>query len=146
MVKRKERVLALLDTNVLVRALANPNAKSASTRVWQLWLQRRLQLAVSPEVVAEYKEVLARLGIAEKRVERFVQRLAERETVTHVNLGRRLHIGRDPSDEFILSTADAARVEYLVTLDKDLLELPWEERRRLRFQILTPSEFLKSIE
>ncbi len=46
----------------------------------------------------------------------------------------------------ILTTADSARVDYLVTLDKDLLELPWEERRRFRFQIVTPAQFLDTIE
>lgn len=64
MVKRRERVVVLLDTNVLVRALANPNNQSAANRI----------------------------------------------------------------------------------IDKDLLELPWDERRRFNFQIVTPTDFLKQVE
>ena len=146
MVKRKARVSVLLDTNVVARALIHPYVRSTSTQILNLWIQRRIQLDVSLEVVAEYLEIFERLKIERKRIQHFVERLAKRETVTHVNLGRRLRIGRDPDDEIILSTADAAHVDYLVTLDKDLLELEWEERRRLKFEIITPTEFLKRIE
>ncbi|MBI4786369.1 MAG: putative toxin-antitoxin system toxin component, PIN family [Chloroflexi bacterium] len=118
---------------------------SPQARVWQTWLQRRIQLAVSTAVAEEYAEVLDRLGIERGRVENFSRRLAG-ETVTRVNLGRRLRLGRDPEDQIILSTADAAKVDYLVTLDRGLLELTIEERRRLKFQIVTPSEFLKIVE
>lgn len=146
MVRRKDRIVVLIDTNVLVRAVASRSGKSASARVWQLWVRRRLQLAVSSAVVNEYAEVLARLGVASVRIERLIERLNERETVTHVNLGRRVRLTRDPDDEFILSTADTARADYLITLDRDLLEMPWEERRRLKFEIVTPAEFLRLIE
>lgn len=146
MARRKDRIVVLLDTNVVVRAITNSSGKSASARVWELWLRRRLQLVVSPAVVDEYAEILERLGVASARVERFIERLNERETVTHVNLGRRLRLTRDPEDEFILSTADTARADYLITLDRDLLEMPWAERRRLRFEIGTPAEFLRLIE
>jgi putative PIN family toxin of toxin-antitoxin system len=146
MVKRRERVIVLLDTNVLVRALANPHTQSATNRIIQLWLQRRIQLAVSPEAIVEYREILERLGVNTKHIKQFIERLEQRETVTRVNLGRRLHLGRDPEDEFLFATAETAKVDFLVTLDKDLLELSWNERRRFRFQIVTPAEFLKQVE
>lgn len=146
MVKRKERLLILLDTNVVVRALTSANARSASARIWQLWLQRRIQLAVSPEVILEYQEVLLRLGVTNDHVQKLVERLAERPTVTRVHLGKRWHVARDPEDDFVLSAADSAQADYLVTLDKDLLELDWETRRRLKFDILNPAQFLEMIE
>jgi putative PIN family toxin of toxin-antitoxin system len=146
MVRRKERVSVLLDSNVLVRALADSKGKSPSAWVWRLWLQRRIQLAVSAEVVAEYLEILDRIGVESSHAQFFERQLREGETVTRVNLGRRLRVARDPDDDMILSTADSARVDYLVTLDKDLLELPWDERRRLKFQIVTPAELLEMIE
>ena len=146
MVRRKERVSVLLDSNVLVRALADSKGKSPSAWVWRLWLQRRIQLAVSAEVVAEYLEILDRIGVESSHAQFFERQLREGETVTRVNLGRRLRVARDPDDDMILSTADSARVDYLVTLDKDLLELPLDERRRLKFQIVTPAELLEMIE
>ncbi len=146
MVRRKERVPVLLDTNVLARALLYPHAQSPSARILSLWKQRRIQLVVSDRVVEEYFEILDRLGVSAERVRRLAERLAGKETVTVVNLGRRLRVARDPEDEVILSTADAGRVDYLVRLDKDLLELPWDERRRFKFQIVTPAQFLDAIE
>ncbi len=145
MAKRKERFLVLLDTSVLVNAWANPRGKSASALVWQMWLAREIQLAVSPMVVAEYVEVLERLNYSAKRIQEFTERLATRSTVSWVNLGRRLEFERDPDDEPILSTAHSADVEYLVTLDRDMLEMTTEQRRRFKFEIVTPAQFLERI-
>lgn len=145
MAKRSERILALLDTSVLVNAWTNPRGQSPSARVWQMWLARQLQFAVSPLIVAEYVEVLERLEFSAKRIQQFTERLATRSTVTWVNLGRRLEFERDPEDEPILSTAHSAKVEYLITLDHDMLEMPPEQRRRFRFEIVTPAEFFERI-
>jgi putative PIN family toxin of toxin-antitoxin system len=146
MARRKDRVLILLDTNALARGLIHPYAQSPSARILDLWRQRRIQLAVSRQLAQEYLEILDRLGVDPGRVRQFAERLTRRETVTFVNLGRRLRVARDPEDDMILSTADSAKVEYLVTLDKDLLELTLSEKQRLKFEIVTPPEFLDLIQ
>lgn len=139
MATRKKRILILLDTSVLVNAWANPRGKSASAVVWQMWLAREIQFAVSALVVGEYVTVLERLGYSAKRIQEFAERLATRRTVTWVSLGRRLEFERDANDEPILSTAHSAGVEYLITLDRAMLEMPPEQRRRFKFEIVTPS-------
>jgi len=143
MVRRQDRVPVVLDTNVIVRALTNPAKLSASARVYRLWQQRQVQLVISQQLLQEYLDVLAELGVAPERLDRFEQRLITRDTVTIVPLGRRIPVERDPADEPILSTAASGSVKYLITLDNDLLELPIETRRRLHFEILTPARFLK---
>ncbi|GIL15136.1 MAG: hypothetical protein BroJett039_03090 [Chloroflexota bacterium] len=145
MAKRKKRIVVLLDTSVLVNAWANPRGKSASAIVWQLWLGREIQFAVSALVVGEYFAVLERLGYSAKRIQEFSERLATRRTVTWVNLGRRLEFERDIKDEPILSTAHSAQVEYLITLDRDMLEMPLAQHRRFKFEIVTPAQFLERI-
>jgi len=42
-----------------------------------------------------------------------------------------------------LPTAHSADVEYLITLDRDMLEMPIEQRRRFKFEIVTPAQFLE---
>ena len=144
MVRRQDRIAVVLDTNVIVRALANSSGLSASARVYRLWLQRQIQLVVSAPLIREYLDVLAELGIAPERLAKFEQRLLTRSTVTSVRLSQHILVERDPTDEPILSTAASGPAQYLLTLDKDLLELPGPLKRTLRFQILTPTQFLKA--
>jgi predicted nucleic acid-binding protein len=85
--------------------------------------------------------VLERLGAAERRVQRFREVLQQRQTVTHVNLGARYTISRDPDDDVLLATAAAGTAQFLVTSDHDLLDIPAEQKKKFRFEILTPGAF-----
>lgn len=52
-----------------------------------------------------------------------------------------LFISRDPKDNFLLDLIDYSKADYLVTGDKDLLELsPF-----INTEILTPADFEKII-
>jgi len=63
-----------------------------------------------------------------------------------VQLGRRFRESRDPDDNVLLAAAFAGAAEFLLTNDKDLLELPMEFQRSLPFAILTPQAFLKQFD
>lgn len=139
---RKKRIPIVLDTNVVVGYYLGRNPHSARARVFQLWrYERKLQLIISDEVATEYFEVLERLGAAEKRVERFRDALQQRQTVTHVNLGGRYTISRDPDDDVLLATAAAGAAQFLVTNDYDLLDISPDQKRKFRFEIVTPGAF-----
>jgi putative PIN family toxin of toxin-antitoxin system len=106
----------------------------------------RLQLVVSDVVVAEYLDVLSRLQIEEQRIKRFAERLQRRDTVTHVSLGSRFTVSRDPDDNLMLATAAVGKVKFLVTNDRDLLDLTTTQRRKFKFEIVKPQEFLARLE
>jgi uncharacterized protein len=143
---KKARLSVVLDTNVIVGQLLSRTRRSANARVFDLWLvKRELQLIVSPPLVEEYLELLARLGVAEERIARFRQRLLAARTVTRVNLGKRFPLSRDPDDDFLLATAHTGRAEYLVTNDRDLLDLTPEEGQLFRFEIVTPTDLLRAL-
>lgn len=146
MARRKDRLPIVLDTNVIVGALLSTRRQSANQRLYRLWLQRRVQLIVSREIVAEYLELIERLSISPPRAEAFRQRLQRRDVVTHVNLGPRFTESRDPDDNLMLATASVGKAAYLITNDHDLLDIPAEQRGRFRFQIVTPVVFLKQTE
>ena len=146
MAPRKHRFRIVLDTNIIVAFLLDSGRPSAVNGVIRLWRDIRLiQLIVSEAVIAEYLEVARRLNIDELAVERFAQRLRFHSTVTHVNLGPRIVASRDPADDLMLSTARAGRVEYLITYDRDLLEISQERRKAFRFQSVRPGEFLRQV-
>jgi putative PIN family toxin of toxin-antitoxin system len=140
-------VPVVLDTNVVIGQALSPARRSANARVYDLWLiERRLEIIVSPPLIAEYMEVLGRLGTTPKRLARLQGQLLTSPAVTRTNLGKRFTISRDPDDDILLATAHAGRARYLVTNDRDLLEIPAAERRRFRFEIVKPAQLLRLLE
>lgn len=143
---RKLRIPVVFDTNVIVGFYLSRTPGSANQQAFRLWRdQRQLQLIVSDDVVREYLEVLLRLGIPEPLIKRLEQRFANRITVTHVSLGARPKLSRDPDDNVMIATARSGKAEFLVTSDYDLLEISPREQARLRLEIVTPSEFVARI-
>lgn len=143
MPRRKDRLPVVLDTNVVANFFLGRRPQSASAKIFTLWFrQRNLQLIVSDEVVDEYLEILTRLPISETKVKKFRERLQTRETVTQVNLGARHAISRDPDDDVFLATAAAGQAQFLITNDRDLLDISASQKKRFRFEIVTPASFL----
>lgn len=144
---RKDRIAVVLDTNVLVGYYLSRKKDSAGSKVYLLWRTRRqLQLIISDEVMVEYLEILERLGVPALRINRLKDRIGKRETVTHVRLGARPTESRDPDDNLMLATAAAGRAKFLVTNDRDLLDIPAAGHRKFKFAVVTPAEFLAGLE
>src|SRR5204863_5447069 len=137
----------VLDTNVIVCFFFSKTRQSATARVFDSWfITHRLQLIVSPPIIAEYLELLERVGIEIGRIENFRLRMEAAPTVTRVNLGKRFLFSRDPDDNTLLDTAHTGSARYRVTNDRDLLEIPSKERRGFRFEIVRPAELLRLLE
>lgn len=146
MAPRKERIPVVLDTNVFVSFYLGKRRDSAAATIIRMWRdQRTLQLIVSEGIVEEYAEVLRRLEVDEKLVQRFLERLEARQTVSYVNLGPRVQASDDPDDNLFLSTAISGRAAFVVSQDRDLLEIPLDARKKFRFQIVTPSQLLAEL-
>jgi len=132
---------AVLDTNVLVSALISPGGVSA-----QLLLELRMgafELVVSPLVLAELREVLARdkfrRYVTDAEADAYVE-LVRAEAVVRVDPEPSpTPIGTDPDDEFLIDLARDARADALVTGDSRLLEL------RTVISVMGPAEFLETL-
>ncbi|MCY2994726.1 MAG: putative toxin-antitoxin system toxin component, PIN family [Planctomycetota bacterium] len=148
MVPRKQRTPIVADTNVFVRAFKARSQTTANRRVVRLWLiERKLQLVVSAELIAEYLEIFsAVLGMDDTTVRDWQLRFETDRRATLVGLGRRYTESRDPDDNLLLATATAGRAEFLITNDLDLLELPENVQDRLPYDIVTPQAFLRTWE
>lgn len=143
---RKERLGVVLDTNVLIAFYLSRNRNSAVTNVIRLWRNlRNLQLIVSDEIVIEYLEVLDRVGVHQRRIEKLNEIINTFGIVTKVSLGKRAMESRDPNDNLFLSTAQAGKAEFLITNDRDLLEISEADKKRYKFRIVTPRAFLSAI-
>jgi putative PIN family toxin of toxin-antitoxin system len=144
---RKDRLAVVLDTNVIISRFLNRRRLSANVRVYNLWsIERRLQLIVSPPVINEYLETIERVIDEPHLIPLFRARLQHSPTVTRINLGKRFAVSRDVDDDVLLATAHTGRARYLVTNDRDLLEIPAEKRRGFRFEIVKPVELLRLLE
>ena len=144
---RKERVPVVLDTNIVISYYLSGNSKSVISHIFHLWRDlRKLQFIVSPEIIEEYLGVLERLLIPTKRIENLKTLLATYPIVTHVRLGPLPTASRDEDDNVILATAIAGKARFLITNDRDLLDIPEIEKKKFKFEILKPSDFLTRIE
>lgn len=144
---RKDRLAVVLDTNVIISRFLKHQRRSANARVYNLWsIERRLQLIVSPPVVAEYLETLERVIDEPHLLPLFRARLQNSPAITRVNLGKRFTLSRDVDDDILLATAHTGRARYLVTNDRDLLDIPAKARRGFRFEIVRPAQLLRLLE
>jgi putative PIN family toxin of toxin-antitoxin system len=141
--RRKDRLPVVFDTNVIVGYLLRRRLKSATSRIFDFWYkQHQLQLIVSDEAIAEYYELLEYFGVDTPRAKQLRDLLQRTTIVTHVNLGARHAISRDPDDDVFLATAAAGQAQFLITNDHDLLDIPAAQKKRFRFEIVTPGAFL----
>jgi putative PIN family toxin of toxin-antitoxin system len=125
----------VLDTNVLVSGLAYPG--SVPGRIVTAWRQGGLEVVPSRYILDELVRVLPRLPRVQLTTAEirdladsfmFLADVVEPRGAEDVDL-------RDPADQPVLLTLQAAKADYLVTGDKDLLALAG------RYPILAPAEF-----
>lgn len=143
---RKKRIAVVFDTNVLVAFYLSKNSKSVVNRIIRLWRnQRKLQMIVSDKIIAEYLEILERVGISTNRIERLKEILETFGIVSKFSLGKVPTESRDYDDNLVLATALVGPADFLITNDKDLLDISEANKKKFKFRIVTPIEFLKAI-
>jgi putative PIN family toxin of toxin-antitoxin system len=131
----------VLDTNVLLQAVGRP--RSLCARILQYLGE--LELCASADTIAEFEEVSARASVQRKltwlttaRVAAIVDVLAAGR---YVDSPAAVQVCRDPDDDQFIACALAAKADYLVTEDNDLLALNGYEGLR----VVTPTEFLAAV-
>jgi uncharacterized protein len=125
----------VLDTNVLVSGLAYP--KSIPGRILNAWQHGAIGVVLSRFILDEMVRVLPRLkrislSTAEIRDLADSFMLLAEIVEPSTRLEGRL---RDKTDRAVLGTLRAAKANYLITGDKDLLALA------AHYPIVTPAEF-----
>jgi len=106
-------VRVVLDTNVVVSACLRP--EGAPARIVELALLGTFTVCLSPDVLREYREVLARSRFSHEleRVKVLVEGIVEVAVV--VAPIRTVAVSPDDGDNRLLECADAADADFLVT-------------------------------
>ena len=126
MALKKDRIPSVFDTNLFITRFIKHNRYGINRRMIDLWQeQRKIQLIISQPLQDEYLYVLKNyINISASRLETLADRLANAFYITRVNLGKRFYLSRDAKDNMLLDTAHTGNAKFLITLDKDLLEIP----------------------
>jgi uncharacterized protein len=128
-------IRAVLDTNVIVSAALSPSGPPS--QILEMADQRIVQLWLSPSILAEYREVLARIkvGVLPARARTMLNLL--RAMSRSISPNKTVDISPDPDDNMFLECAEAAKAHYLVTGNSRHFPARWKYTR-----IVTPKKFI----
>jgi uncharacterized protein len=119
------RPRVVLDTNVLISAALQPSGLEA--RLIELAARRAVELCVSPEVLAEYREVLSRPKFA-RLDPRHVSRLLDLIAVEALAVAPAGRLAESPheADNRFLECAQEAAADFIVTGNKRHFPKRWK--------------------
>jgi putative PIN family toxin of toxin-antitoxin system len=142
---KRRRQAVVIDTNVFIGNFLSHSSRSPNRRVIHLWLvDRAFKLVISAEIQREFLRIFNDiLGFDSDRIIRWKQRFNNKRLTQNISATKALHLSRDPNDDMFIAVAVAARAKFLVTNDRDPLDISDEDKRKLKFQIVTPGQFLK---
>jgi putative PIN family toxin of toxin-antitoxin system len=128
----------VIDTNIVVSAALRPYGLQRT--VFLLALTKPARIYVSPEILAEYRNVLARaaLRIAKGRQQQLLQLVRNRAQIVHPRY--QLEVTSDPEDNKFLECADAARADYLITGNQRHFPKFWKNTK-----VITSREFVSLV-
>lgn len=125
----------IFDTNVWISFLIGKQLAKLKSPI----VDQRILIITTHQLIAEIQEVTRREKLQKYFKKESVADLLDLlDTIAEkVHISLTHFINRDPKDNFLLDLIDFSKADYLVTGDKDLLELnPFKTA-----QILTPTEF-----
>ncbi len=132
-------IRVVLDTNILVSALLQPQGLPARTFLMVL-AGTTVQLCVSGDIYAEYEEVIRRPKLKRSEVVIESALRAVRQNGFWVKPSEQVHACSDPDDDIFLECAQAARAHYLVTGNLKDFPAKWADT-----QIVSARQFLDAV-
>ncbi len=147
MQQKRSAETVLIDTNVWVSAFINPSGYPA--KLLDLWLQGKIEVVISFNLLEEIAEVLQRQRLQGKygykisEIEKYLTLIATGANI--VETSGSIDLCRDHRDNHILEAAIKGRAKYLITRDDDIKgdsELVYQ-MEKLNVKVITVSNFLK---
>jgi uncharacterized protein len=125
----------ILDTNLFISAYISGGMTET---ILDLIVEGKLKLNVSQALIDEVLDKLVnKFGFDESDLERFNILINNRSTLSRTLT--KVKICRDPKDDFLIDLIIASNPDYLITRDKDLLEI---EQTFGNTKIIKPEEFM----
>ncbi len=137
------RVVA--DANVFVSAALGRSPQAPSVRIINAALDGRVELVMSPALLAEIADVLSRPRIR-KRISAEDAQLflgdVVAQAVMFADPANPPSVCRDPDDDYLVALTVMASAEVLVSGDDDLLAV---EPERAGVEVLTPRQLIERL-
>lgn len=136
---------AVLDTNVFVSG--STISAGAPSQVTNHWRNQDFVMVVSPQLLAEYEEVLSRpkvmkyTGLSSQETFQLIQEVKKRAYLTSGILTLNI-LTIDPDDNMVLACAVEGIASHLITSNKK--HFPFTDYKGIR--IVSPREFLSVLE
>ena len=137
----------VVGTSVIIAGLIG---RGSSNRILRLILMGKLKIILSKDIFREYVRAVhyPKLRIPLSYTYITLDRL--HRSAGQIHPTKRFDICRDPDDNKFLEVAYEDKADYLITLDRDLLDLR-DRNKELeldghRVKILTPKELLELVE
>ena len=147
----------VFDCNIYIQIVLNPHG--TAKRCYDLVDKGEVELFVTQEILEETAEVLSRPKIkklvpalTKEMIDEFLEDVASKAIVIK-NIPEEFEYKRDPDDTIYINLAIVIPADYLISLDKDLLDLMKEKYKESRefmrrypfIKVLTPKELLEKI-
>ena len=145
-------IAAVFDTNIYIQAILRETGP-ASGCVEELF-SGRIVVFIHPEILQEIDDFLLRKRVREKY--RRVRSVKTADLVRKIrkygtwvpSVERLFELDRDPDDAFLIDLSIATNADFLVSRDKDLLELSDDENFVAKYpnlKIVDPYAFLVAV-
>jgi uncharacterized protein len=135
----------VIDANVLISAAFGGKPLEAVGRAL-----KEHDVFVSTSILQELEGVLKRLSkkMSAEQISYLQERMGQLIKVAHrIPVSTHLSLSRDAKDDHYLSLCKEVQADFLITGDKDLLNLHPEalKKNRISCQIITPAFFLEIV-
>lgn len=130
----------VLDTNCLLLALSK---HADEYLIWRFFLDEKIILCVTSDIINEYHEIIARLT-NEKLADNVIHTILTKKNIQKVNVFYRFNlITSDPDDNKFVDCAIISNAKYIVSNDKHFREL-----KKIAFpkvSVITAIDFIKKL-
>lgn len=119
--RKRKRPRGVVDTSVLVAGIAGLKSldipiKNPSAKLLRDWIEGdTFAWLVSDEILAEYKQILARLGVRRPLIGKIINLIREEAEFVAVSVSP--DISPDPGDDSFCACAETGRADFIVTLN-----------------------------
>ncbi len=124
----------VLDTNILISAIG---FGGKPRQVLALVLARQIEIVSSSMLLAEFDDVVSKkFPELEYNLRKIIRKIKEKSVI--VSPGKSIKLSRDEDDNRVLEAAVEGSCDYIITGDKDLLNL----KNYQNIKIVTVEQFL----
>ncbi len=130
----------VIDTNVVISGIF---WKGIPNKILMNWFKGGFEVFISASILAEYEEVLKRIGsgLTLEEIQNWIELIIINSSIV-VPLGNLKIIESDPDDDKFVECALSGQAEYIVSGDKHLLNL----KEYQGVKIVSPAHFFELCE